>query len=127
VVATLPSGARGQRATAALLKARLRRAEGDTASASALLEDELRALSTDGKKPLTLFSLPFVAAGEWRLMAGDARGADSLALLARRAGMLDSLSATHSALVGRAELLRARTLLALGDPRAAGEAAARAP
>ncbi len=122
----LPDDRRGQRAIAALLRARLRRAEGDPLGASALLERELRTLLTDGQPSLTLFALPLVTAGEWRLTRDDARGADSLALLARRAAAIDSLALVRSALAGRAELLRARALRDRGRLPEARAAAAQA-
>ena len=46
----LPADRRGQRATAAMLRGRLRRAEGDARGASALLERELGALLADGSR-----------------------------------------------------------------------------
>jgi hypothetical protein len=122
----LPGGLRGRRATAAMLRARLLRAQGSNAAASALLEGELAALYKESSKTQTLFTLPLVTAGEWRLAAGDARGADSLARMARSAATLDSLSATRSGLVGRAELLRAQALRLEGQAPAAREAAQRA-
>jgi hypothetical protein len=73
-----------------------------------------------------LFALPLVTAGEWRLALGDARGADSLARMARSSAALDSLCRTGSGLVGRAELLLARALSARNETPAALEAARRA-
>jgi hypothetical protein len=109
-----------------MLRARLLRAQGSNAAASALLEGELAALYKESSKTQTLFTLPLVTAGEWRLAAGDARAADSLARMARSAATLDSLSATRSGLVGRAELLRAQALRLEGQAPAAREAAQRA-
>ena len=106
----LPDERRGQRATAAMLRARVRAAEGDSAGAAALLEREMATLLSDGQPGLTLFALPLVTAGEWRLARGDAAGADSLARLARSAAAIDSVALGRSALVGRAELLMARSL-----------------
>ena len=74
-----------------MLRARLRRADGDPAGASALLEGELGTLLADGGPRLTHFALPLVTAGEWRLARGDLRGADSLARLARSAAATDSV------------------------------------
>jgi serine/threonine-protein kinase len=128
-VGRLPDDRRSQRAVAALLRARLRRADGDPAGASALLEGELGALLADGGPLLTHFALPLVTAGEWRLVRGDLRGADSLARLARSAAAIDSVALERSALAGRAELLRARAIRAEGhrpDTRAAAERAGRA-
>jgi hypothetical protein len=128
-VGRLPDDRRSQRAVAAVLRARLRRADGDPAGASALLERELRALLADGGPRLTHFALPLVTAGEWRLARGDARGADSLASLARSAAAIDSIALERSALAGRAELLRARAMRAQGQragARAAAERAVRA-
>ena len=126
VVARLPADRRGQRASAAMLRARLRRLEGDPIGASALLERELTGLLSDGKPVLTWFAMPLVTAGEWRLAGGDARGADSLARLARAVAAVDTVALTRSGLAGRAELLRARALRAqrrLPDARAAAERA----
>jgi hypothetical protein len=104
----------------------LLRAEGDAAGASALLERKLGSLLTDGKPRLTMFALPLITAGEWRLGRGDARGADSLGAVARQAAAIDSLALTRSAFVGRAELLRAQALRSLGDATSARQAAERA-
>ena len=122
----LPTDRRGQRATAAMLRGRLRRAEGDVPGASALVERELGTLLGDGQPSLTLFALPLVTAGEWRLAGGDAPGADSLARLARTAAAIDSVALRQSALAGRAELLMARALRARGQVSESREAAKRA-
>jgi serine/threonine-protein kinase len=124
--ARLPGGLRGRRATAAMLRARLLWAQGRSAAASELLERELTALYRESPKTQTLFTLPLVTAGEWRLAAGDARGADSLARMARVAATLDSLSAFRSGLVGRSELLLAEALGSQQQAPAAREAAQRA-
>jgi hypothetical protein len=126
VAAQLPAIRRGQRATAAMLRARLQRVEGDHAGASAFLERELGTVWNDGQQRLTLFALPLITAGEWRLASGDARGADSLAQLARTAAAIDSLALVRSALVGRAELLSAHALRAAGRLPEAKQAAERA-
>ena len=125
-VARLVTGPRGRRATRAMLQARLRHAEGDTRGAVALLEGELATILGEPGAKLSQFALPLVTAGDWRLAAGDARGADSLARLARNAAALDSLALSRSAHAGRAELLLARALRARGDVPAAREAARRA-
>jgi len=125
-VAQLPANRRGQRATAAMLRARLQRADGDARGASALLEKELAALWNDGQQHLTLFALPFITAGNLRLAAGDAAGADSLARIARTAAAIDSIALTRSALAGRAELLSAQALRVKGDTQASRAAAQRA-
>jgi hypothetical protein len=125
-VSQLPADRRGQRAVAAMLRARFRRAEGDAPGASTLLEKEMGVLWNDGQQRLTLFALPLITAGDWRLAAGDAAGADSLARLARTAAAIDSLALSRSALAGRAELLRAQALRARGDAKGAQEAATRA-
>ena len=122
----LPSGTRGRKATSALLRARFIRAQRREAQASGLLEGELRELYAGQQKPLHHFTLPLVAAGEWRLARGDAAGADSLAQLARAAAALDSLAWSRSGLVGRAELLLARALRARNSTPAAREAVQRA-
>ena len=125
-VARLASGPRGRRATRAMLRARLRRAEGDTSGAAALLEGELATIYREPGVLLSQFAPPLVTAADWRLAAGDARGADSLARLARTAAATDSLALSRSAHVGRAELLLARALRARGDLPAARDAARRA-
>jgi hypothetical protein len=124
--AHLPAETRGERASAALLRARIRRATGDHAGASKALEHELALLAADGRPPLTHFAMPYVFAGEWRLAAGDVRSADSLARLGLRAAMVDSLAASRSALAGEAYLLISRTQFALGDREAALDAERRA-
>jgi serine/threonine-protein kinase len=125
-VSKLPTRARGQRATAAMLQARVRRAQGDPQGAARLLELELSKLEGDTLPKLALFTLPLVTAGEWRLARADLRGADSIARLARDAAAIDSLALTQSALVGRAELLRARALAANRELVEARRAAERA-
>ena len=125
-VARLAGGPRGRRATRAMLRARLRHADGDASGAAALLEGELAGIYREPGALLSQFTLPLVTAGEWRLAAGDARRADSLARLARRAAALDTPALSRSAHAGRAELLLARALRARGDVPAAREAARRA-
>jgi len=115
----------GQRATTAMLRARLRHAEGDARGAAEFLESELREVLSSGQR-LTMFALPLVTAGEWRLAGGDARGADSLARLARTAAAIDSMALERSALAGRAELLLARAFRAQGELASARQAAVRA-
>jgi hypothetical protein len=109
-----------------MMQARVRRAQGDVDGASRLLELELSKLEGDTLPKLALFTLPLVTAGDWRLDRDDARGADSIAQLARDAAAIDSLALTRSALVGRAELLRARALAANRELVEARRAAARA-
>jgi len=86
----------------------------------------MRVLLTDGQPSLTLFALPLITAAEWRLVGGDAAGADSIAQLARTAAAIDSVALGRSALAGRAELLRARALRARAQDRDARAAAERA-
>jgi serine/threonine-protein kinase len=126
LAARLPATRRGQRATTAMLRARLKRADGDPRGASTFLEAELGTLWNDGQERLTQFALPLVTAGEWRLANGDAHGADSLAVLARTAAVVDSVALVRSALAGRAELLRAQALHAGGRAAEARQAAQRA-
>jgi hypothetical protein len=117
---------RGRRATAAWLRARLQRVQGDAAGASASLERELAAVWGDGTKPLTAFAVPFITAAEWRLARGDALVADSLARLGLRTARVDSLTLTRSGLVGRAELMHARALARSGNVASARDAVGRA-
>ena len=119
----LPSGTYSRRVNAAWLGAWIRREERDP-FASRALEDSLRAISADGLRPA--LALPLLTAAEWRLEDGDAAAADSLAALARTAAAVDSLALTRSGWVGRAEVIRARARLAVGDTAGAREAAARA-
>jgi serine/threonine-protein kinase len=109
----------------AWLKARLRYEQGDRPGASRLLEDSLAPLVA---KPGARTPLPLAltTAGEWRLEQGDLPAADSLARLAVQLATYDSLTATRSAHVGRAELLLARVRRGQGDLPAARDAAQRA-
>jgi serine/threonine-protein kinase len=122
----LPSGTLIRRVNRAWLTARVRHGEGDTRASVAMLEDSLRAIRGDAVKPPPSLAMPFVTAAEWRLAAGDARAADSLALLARDAAAIDSLALERSAYVGRAELVRAKAAKSLGDVAAARAIAGRA-
>jgi hypothetical protein len=106
--------------------ARLRHAEGDAHGAARVLEDSLRVIVGDTEKPPPQVAMPFVTAAEWRLAAGDARGADSLALIGRSAAAVDSLALERSAYVGRAALVSARALAALGRMAEARSVADRA-
>ncbi len=124
--AGLPGGLRGRRANAALVNALVEHASGRKAVASARLEHELAALYAESPITQSLFTMPLVTAGEWRLATGDARGADSLGMLAWRAAALDSLAPTRSALAGRSDLLRAKALLAIGDSSGAKASTERA-
>lgn len=124
--ATLVGSARGRRSTNALLKARVLRDQGKPEAASQLLEAVLDTV-VPGGRPLTLFALPLVYAGQLRLERGDLQVADSLATLA--IGMAtagDSVAFTRSVFVGRAELLRARIAIERGDLPGAAQAAERA-
>jgi hypothetical protein len=125
-LATLPSGTFVRRVNRAWLTARVRHAEGDRLGAASMLEDSLRVLATTGAKPPPSLAMPFVTAAEWRLAAGDARGADSLARLARAAGAVDSAALGRSAYVGRAELAVARAQASLGATSEARSAIDRA-
>ena len=124
--AQLPTGTPSRRATAALLGARLRYQQGDTLGAIDELERALQKLGGDGPKLPPTLALPYITAAEWRLARGEARLADSLAGMGRDAAAVDSLALSRSATVGRAELVRARSLLMLSDTAAARVAAGRA-
>jgi hypothetical protein len=91
-----------------------------------MLEDSLRTITGSAAKPPPALALPIVTAAEWRLAAGDAHAADSLATLARTAAAVDSLALERSGYVGRAELVRAQARKALGDPSGAEAATDRA-
>jgi serine/threonine-protein kinase len=125
-IVKLPSGTPGRRTTAALLGARLRYQQGDTPGAIDELERALQTLRGDSPKPAPALALPFITAAEWRLSSGDARAATALAEMGRDAAAIDSLALSRSATAGRAELVRARALLALGDTATARAAARRA-
>jgi eukaryotic-like serine/threonine-protein kinase len=125
-LATLPSGTLVRRVNRAWFAGRIAYGEGDVGGAAAMLEDSLRVLWGDGARPAPALAMPFVTVAEWRLARGDAKGADSLARLARAAAAVDSLALTRSAYAGRAELVRARAQLALGRLPAAREAINRA-
>jgi hypothetical protein len=111
---------------AAWFGAWLRYAEGERQGAMRSLEDSLNVLKGDGAQPPPALAMPYVTVAEWRLAAGDAPAADSLALLGRVAAAVDSLALQRSAYAGRAELVRARAHGALGDPAGAKAAAERA-
>jgi tetratricopeptide (TPR) repeat protein len=125
-LAKLPSGTLIRRVNAALLGARLRYQQGDKRGATTELERALQTLRGDQPKPPPSLALPLITVAEWRLASGDARAADSLALLGRDAAAVDSLALSRSAAAGRAELVRARARLALGDTSAARSSAGRA-
>ena len=125
-VAALPSGTLIRRVNRSWFTAQIRHAEGDARGAASMLEDSLRVLAGNAAKPPPSLAMPFVTAAEWRLAAGDARAADSLARLGRAAAGIDSAALERSAYVGRAELVRARALQALGDISGARAAATRA-
>jgi hypothetical protein len=122
----LPSGTFVRRVNRSWFAARIRHAEGNTRGAAAMLEDSLRVLSANATNLPPSLAMPFVTAAEWRLAAGDARGADSLARLARSAGAIDSVALQRNAYVGRAELVRARALASFGTLEDARSAAQRA-
>jgi serine/threonine-protein kinase len=123
---SLPTGTLVRRINRAWLTARVQHAEGDVRGALAMLEDSLQAITALSKRIPPALAMPFISAAEWRLSAGDAYAADSLALLARAAAAIDSLALERSAYVGRAELVRARAFAATGRPREARLAADRA-
>ena len=114
-----------RRITAAWLRARLERAEGDSAGARVMLDSAFVAEAA-AAKPAPHLVYALLTAAEWRRQDGDLRGADSLASLAIRAAGLDLLALSRSAHVGRAELVRARVAAARGDSAAAMQAARRA-
>jgi tetratricopeptide (TPR) repeat protein len=121
----LLSDSPNRRLTGVLLRARIRRAEGDSAGAWTSLDSALRA-DVKPPKPAAYVVYALLTAAEWRLASGHGRVADSLALLAIAATAVDSLALGRSAHVGRAELIRARVAAAAGDRVGALGAAARA-
>ncbi len=112
-VARLPDGTHSRRAMLALNSARLRHARGDE-GAVASLDSALATLGGDGTVPPPDLSLPYLVSAEMHLEQGDVATADSLARVAWAAAAIDSVALGRSGYVGRAELLRARALLAGG-------------
>ena len=125
VAVTLPDDSPGRRVTAVLLRARIRRAEGDAAGAAAALDSALLA-AVKPPNPAPSLAYALLIAADWRWQDGRGREADSLAALAIAATGLDSLALLGSAHVGQAELVRARVAAAAGDAAAARRAASRA-
>jgi tetratricopeptide (TPR) repeat protein len=125
-LADLPSGTTIRRVNRAWFTAWTRYLEGDKRGASAMLGDSLRVIAGAAAKPPPSLAMPLVMLAEWRLAAGDARGADSLAILGRSAAAVDSLALERSAYAGRAELVLARSRKVLGDEPGARVAAERA-
>jgi eukaryotic-like serine/threonine-protein kinase len=122
----LPTGTYTRRVYAAWFGAWLHYLEKDPVVAARMLEDSLHVLRGDDETPRPPLAVPYIMAAEWRLAAGAPRAADSLALLGRAAAAVDSLALQRSGWVGRAELVRARAAVALGDTQAARAAAHRA-
>ena len=122
---TLPTDTPRRRMLAVLYGAGIRRAEGREPEGWALLDSALRA-SVTGSRPEVSLTTPLIVAAEWRGQVGDPQAADSLAQLAIRAASLDTLTLTHSAHIGRAELVRARAAASAGDAGAAATHAERA-
>ncbi len=121
----LPIDSRNRRLTGVLLRARIRRAEGDAAGAWTSLDSALRDNVTL-PKPAPYMVYAILTGAEWQSAGGHGREADSLAQLAIVATAVDSLALSRSAHVGQAELIRARVAAAAGDRAGALRAAARA-
>ena len=121
----LPSDSPNRRATGVLLRARIRRAEGDAVGAWTALDSALRA-DVKVPKPAPYLVYGILTAADWRWAGGHGREADSLARLAIAASAVDSLALSRSAHVGRAQLIRARVAAAAGDRAGALRAADRA-
>ena len=124
IMDTMRASPRGRRATVSWLQARTRAARGEHQVAMSLLGRTLREVAGVDQSPLSLFTLPLVTLGEWRLSRGDARAADSLAARAHAALALDSLADTHSGLAGQAHFFTAQAKIALQDTAAAVRALA---
>ena len=117
----LPTDSPARLLTRALLRARMRRAEGDATGAWMALDSALRA-DVKLPKPKSYQVYPLLTAADWRWSDGHPRDADSLAQLAIAAAALDTLTWTRSAHVGRANLIRARVAAGAGDSAAALQA-----
>ena len=125
VAMRLPTDSPNRRLTGVLLRARIRRAEGDAAGAWSSLDSALRA-DVKAPKPAPYLVYALLTAADWRWSDGHPREADSLAQLAIAATALDFLSWSRSAHVGRAELIRARVAAGGGDTASGIRSAARA-
>ncbi|MEO8139288.1 MAG: protein kinase [Gemmatimonadota bacterium] len=121
----LPTGTFPRRVAAAWLGAWIRYAAGDSLGAARELEVSIRLLDSVTPHSPRLV-LPLLSAAEWRASRGEWGESDSIAVAARRYAGVDSLAFLRSAHVGRAELHRARALLALGQRDEARQAARRA-
>ena len=121
----LPEGTFPRRVAAAWLGAWIRYAGGDSLGAARELEESIRQLDSVTPRSPRL-ALPLLTAAEWRLARGDWREADTLARAARACAGVDSLAFSRSGHVGRAELIRARALVGMGESADAARAAERA-
>jgi hypothetical protein len=124
-VAKLPDGTPTRLINRALYTGRLRWTTGDRAGAFAVVDSVIQAHRIAGRVLPALTQLLLTAA-QWRLDAGDATAADSLAQVARDAAAGDSLALVRSAWVAWADMTLARARLARGDRAGARDAAAQA-
>ncbi len=108
------------------VKVRLDRQAGDSVVPVQRLAFAIDSLWPDSSIPRAFFMLPLLTLGDWRLAAGDMRGADSVASRVRTMALVDSMAATRSALVGHADFLHARVQLARGDAAGATRSARQA-
>ncbi|MBK8646192.1 MAG: serine/threonine protein kinase [Gemmatimonadetes bacterium] len=108
------------------VRLRIARHDGDSVPSMRRLAFAIDSLWPDASIPRMHFIFPLLTLGEWRLAAGDVRGADSVASRVRTMAMVDSLAGARSAIVGHADYLHARVQQALGDRSGASRTAQRA-
>jgi hypothetical protein len=97
------------------VRLRIARQTGDSLPSVKRLAVAVDSLWSDTSIPRVYFIFPLLTLGEWRLTDGDLQGADAAATRVRTLAMVDSLTATRSAIVGHADFLRARVLRARGE------------
>jgi len=97
------------------VRVRIARDAGDSMVPVQRLAFAIDSLWLDSSIPRAFFFFPLITLGDWRLAAGDVQSADSVASRVRTLALVDSMTATRSALVGHADFLHARVQFARGD------------